>query len=141
YSSEDVTVATVSGSGASATITGVSSGAALIDVNFGDGVVQQVTAYVLGMTTLSPDPLLLVPNASATLTATTDPDGAAQYLTYTSENPAIATVSGTGANATVTGISAGTTQIDVYFGQTLVASTPAYVLASASLAPSPIVVP
>ena len=99
WSSDNISVATVDANGL---VTAVAEGSATITVTTEDGnktatcevTVTTATVPVTGVT-LDPTSLTLNVNQTATLTATITPNDATnQNVTWTSDNPSVATVSG-----------------------------------------------
>ncbi|SIS87184.1 Ig-like domain (group 2) [Zobellia uliginosa] len=116
WSSSNPAVATVNGTGR---VTGVSAGSATITVTSQDGTNLTATATItveaatVGVTGVSVAPTTATVTAgeSADLTATVLPANASNpSVSWSSSNPAVATVSGTGR---VTGVSAGSAIITV----------------------------
>jgi uncharacterized protein YjdB len=86
--------------------------------------------------TFTPNPVYVAQGSTATVTPTVQPVG--QAVTYTSQDPTIATVSADG--STITGILAGTTTIEAKVGEVVV-GTLSVTVVSASLTPATLVVP
>ena len=110
WSSTDITVADVSGSGSSATITARAPGRTTIRATSGS-VTQELVVNVSIVRVISLPPSSQVRTGSSTiLSPTLDADaGAATSLRWTSADPTIATVAG----GVVTGVQPGTTIISV----------------------------
>jgi GH35 family endo-1,4-beta-xylanase/uncharacterized protein YjdB len=112
WSSSDPAVATVSGSGSTATVTAVAGGSATITASAGGRsgtAAVTVTPIVRGLTAAGP--ITLRVGASTSLTVGVQADaGATTALAYTSSAPAVATVSQAGL---VSGIAAGSATITV----------------------------
>ncbi len=110
WSSENSAVATVSGSGSTATITAHSRGVTVISVRSG-GVTSSVTVFVRSAfaATVAPANLTVRVGQSTTLSALVSADdGASTAVTWTSSEPAVATVN---AQGRVTGIAIGSTTV------------------------------
>lgn len=104
WSSSNTGVATVSGSG---TVTAVGPGTAVITASAGGCTATCTVTVSVPITgiTLSPATLDLAVNGQETLTAAVEPADADQTVTWTSDNPAVASVDASG---TVTGVGKGT---------------------------------
>lgn len=110
WSSDNTSIATVTGSGSTATITSVGAGATVVHARAA-AVSADVAVQVLGVRGLqvNPSAVSIRSGDSQTLTATFDADpGVSQAVTWTSASSAIATVS---AGGVVTGVSAGATTV------------------------------
>jgi uncharacterized protein YjdB len=116
WNSSNPSVATVSGSGESATVTAVTPGTANITATSEGKSSQPQTITVTGvvrLTAVAPNPVTLIVQRQQLLTAqiTADP-GLSTLVSWTSSNPAIASVpSAQAASAIVTGVGRGTTTI------------------------------
>lgn len=104
WSSSNTDVATVSGSG---TVTAVGPGTVVITASAGGCTATCTVTVSVPITgiTLSPSTLDLAVNGQKTLSAAVEPADADQTVTWTSDNPAVASVDASG---TVTGMGKGT---------------------------------
>jgi len=112
--SSNIAVATVTGSGLSATVRAVALGTATIAVTTADGGKMATCQITVGIpvasVSLNKTSITIAAGSTETLTATISPSNATnKYVTWTSNNTGIATVSG----GTVTGVAAGTATITV----------------------------
>jgi uncharacterized protein YjdB len=112
WSSGDITVADVSGSGGIAVITARAPGRTTIRAASGPIYLDiPVTVSAARAITLNPSTVLVRTGDSYTFVPTIDADGTARpEVRWTTDNPAIASISASG---TVTGVSVGTTAIRV----------------------------
>jgi len=97
------------------TVAGVSAGTATVNVTCLDGVTAAATVNVSHVPVTSvtlPATLEADLNGTTTITATVNPANAEnRALTWSSSNPAVATVAGTGTVGTVTGVAVGTATV------------------------------
>jgi uncharacterized protein YjdB len=116
WKSANATVATVTGSGATASVRPVAAGKTVVTATTADGgktaiCMVTVEATVTGLT-LNPIEMDLLVGAPASVVASVQPMNAAnQAITWTTSNPAVATVSGSGQVATVAAVAPGTAVI------------------------------
>ncbi|WP_353267679.1 Ig-like domain-containing protein [Gemmatimonas sp.] len=124
WTSSNTAVATVSGSGATATVTTVAPGSATITATSGGQSGSTSVTVNPPITTqsvvIAPTTLTLVGvGTTGQLTATVNTSAgvaANPVVTWTSSNPAVATVAGTSASATVTTVAPGSTTISASSG-------------------------
>ncbi len=116
WTSSDDSIATISGSGSSVYVKGISLGKATITATSVDGEITAscnvtVKQYVQSIT-LDKTATKIYAGNNVLLSAEIFPENASnKYLSWISSNSSVATVSGSGASATVRGISRGTTTI------------------------------
>jgi uncharacterized protein YjdB len=116
WASSNEGIATVSGTGLSATVTGVTQGTATITVTTSDGGFTDTTEVTVTAPvpptsiSLNRDSLTMLAGASETLTATLSPEDSAPGVIWASSDESVATVSNDGV---VTAVSVGTATITV----------------------------
>jgi len=131
WSSSNTGVVTVSSAGAGAVITSVGPGSAVVTASVGNlsATVSLDVAAELRSMSVSPTAVALIiddqPTAQLTVTSVVDPGVSVTY-TWASSNPAVATLTATGAAASVAAVSAGVASVTVTgrttFGTTRTAS-------------------
>lgn len=124
WTSSNPSIATVAGTGTTATVTSVGPGTAQITASSGGQSGSAtvtvtppvtVTAVTVAPATLSLTGLGVTGQLTATVT-TSAGVASAPTVTWTSSNPSIATVAGTGTTATVTSVAPGSAQITASAG-------------------------
>lgn len=122
WSSSDTSVASVNGGSNGTTVTGNNAGVAIITAKAGNGISSQVTVLVgessatLSNITSSTGSELTVGQTS-TLSVTASPNDFSSYITWTSNKPPIATVTGSGSSCTVKAIAQGDVTITASLGE------------------------
>ena len=117
WTSSNPAIVSVAGSGATATVTGLAIGTVTITCVATDGTdTATATAMVTVSATavsvsISPSSRSITVGATTSFTATPTNFGGTVTYSWSSSNPAVATVSGTTAVPVITGVSAGTTSI------------------------------
>jgi len=141
FSTMDSTIATVSGSAPTLSVTGVAAGTTSLQAQLGSTTIATATINVVGVQ-FSPNPVQLLVGQTVNVTATVTPSSASSQVTYQSADPTIATVSGTGSTLSVTGVAAGSTQVQALLNGSVIGSVPVNVSTlSVTFNPNPIYVP